>query len=265
MDTPEHRYVPDPIPLNLERRLGPDKGSLREFVAIGDIMPGKAAILGEGFSGEVVRQRVNFLYERDGELHEYEDVLAIKYYRHERLFEPDLSPRQQAEQEFNSYCIARDAGLPVLPICLLDRTKPIVAMYDYSEDGKFAVTSLANESTAGKKREKVETIRNLEDTCRKLLACAAKAANAGMTLSNSTILFRVPMNTEKNVQLQFVLADFGEFVHKTDATSEEKKQILQFNERRLAEALQGWIEDNMLPSTMGVHLLTVNGIMRRVL
>lgn len=260
MDELGHKDFPDPIPLNLERRLTPDRMSARELVAVGDILPGTAAVIGEGYVGQVVRQRVLFQYEQDGAPKEYEDLLAVKHFKDTQRSD-NLTPRQRAEREFNNYCAARDADLPVLPIYLIDKTKPIIAMYDYSEDGKFSVYSPVNLNIEGGKRALAESVSNLNDVCQTLLVCARKAADAGIAIKSSLALFRILNNAEKDVQLQFALADFGGLIHYTNVDSEGREHMYHKNVDTLAYELVGWIEDRVTKDAQGPLIQRVKEIM----
>jgi len=134
-------------------------------------------------------------------------------------------------------------------------------MYDYAEEGKYSVYSPANVNTEGGKRALVDSVQNLDDVCKKLLVCARDAANAGIALKSSIILFRIPNNDERDVQLQFALADYGGLIHYASVTSEDKEHMYHRSVDTLAHELVGWLEDRVAKDAQGALIQRVKETM----
>ncbi len=204
----------------------------------------EGSYLGSGGLGEVLRTPVSV--ESNG--NERIVTLALKRYRNREGKNEDWNALLTRVE--NVYNHVKEAGVPVFPTYRMDKEKGIIAMTDWSENGKYSIADFRHKEDDS---AKLESISNFESLAEGVFEAARKVAGAGFWMDSGDPYFFRYLKGDKDGSVDFVVGDLDGMHEESrfyDRSSFSKYQdmdrghtnILLKNLASAAQALSWWLE-----------------------
>lgn len=238
-------------PIRLERMLFNKEHFKTDVVVEGFILE-ESEVIAQGARGKITRALVEFVYEQNGEEQTHREHMIIKRYSGRNHI-------ANAEHAYRNYSIALNAGLTVLPVCLLEKNTGALFMEDYAENGKYMVSSAYGEnddasvSVNGALVERVFAIENIDSLVQKMLQEAQSAAEKGIKLYPDQFLFRFKVPQSKPAIVECALIDSDVLGSVEPKNPTVIKGVFEDNKQAIRKVLIDWIDRYVTTTNKGAY------------